>query len=77
MKARMKKNLLELYEQAMPDELAEARKLFGDAEADETIAFINRIDGQVVDLVFTSGDAFEKNDNNLWLPDCLWDEITE
>ena len=28
-----------------------------------------------VELVFVCEDAFEINDNNIWLPDSLWDEL--
>ncbi len=35
----------------------------------------NRIAGKEVDLVFTSGDAFEAVDDNYWLPDCCWERV--
>lgn len=64
MRAQMRDNLVERYKKVMPDEF------------DEDIGeFLEEIEGCVVDLVFTAGDAFEKKDNNIWLPDCLWDEI--
>ncbi len=37
--------------------------------------FLKSIEGKIVDLTFTHGDAFEQNDNNYWLPDELWEEI--
>ncbi len=36
----------------------------------EFIKLCNRIAGKEVDLVFIGADAFEKTDNNYWLPDC-------
>lgn len=36
-----------------------------------------RIEGKVVDLIFTGKDAFEKKDNDYWLPNCCWDEIKD
>jgi hypothetical protein len=39
--------------------------------------FLKSIEDKEVNLVFIGQDAFEKNDNNWWLPDCLWDEVTE
>ncbi|MCK4795658.1 MAG: hypothetical protein KAV87_68655 [Desulfobacteraceae bacterium] len=71
MRAKMKKNLVALYEKYLPGEI-EAQ---GDAEGKKTIAFLESIEGRCVDLIFTAGDAFEKEDNDYWLPDGLWDEI--
>ena len=70
MKARMKDNLVERYEKALPGEL--------DAQADrgkETKTFLRKIQGTEVELIFTAGDAFEKKDNDIFLPSDLWDEI--
>ena len=67
MKAIMKDNLIERYEQALPGEL-EAQ---GDGSTEK---FLKSIEGKEVKLVFTLGDAFEKTDNDVWLPDSLWDE---
>ena len=64
MKAQMKTGLCEIYKHAMPEEF--------DAEIE---AFLNSIDGKEVELIFTGGDAFEKDDNNIWLPNYLWMEI--
>lgn len=67
MKVRMKDNLIPRYIALAPE--------FVDAP-DETIqAFLASIEGKEVELVFTAGDAFEANNNDIWLPDCLWDEI--
>jgi len=67
MKARMRDNLVPRYIALVPDVV--------DMPDEETQEFLSSIEGKDVDLVFTYGDAFEKNDNNIWLPDCLWDEI--
>jgi len=65
MKARMKTNLVPRYMSLAPDVV--------DHPDSDVIKFLESIDGKEVDLVFTHGDAFEKNDNNIWLPDCLWE----
>lgn len=62
--ARMKDNLIEIYEKVNPDCM--------DAEI---AAFLANIEGQIVELVFTGPDAFEKDDNNIWLPNELWEAI--
>ena len=67
MKARIKDTLVPRYIALFPDVL--------DYPDEETLKFLNSIEGKEVELVFTGVDAFEKNDNNIWLPDCLWDEI--
>jgi len=69
MKAKMKDNLVERYEEILPGELDACEK------ADEVVAFLESIEDKEVRLVFTAGDAFEENDNNIWLPETLWDEI--
>lgn len=63
-RAKMKDDLINLYCKIMPYEF--------DAEIGE---FLNKIDGKEVTLVFTEEDAFEINDDNIWLPKELWDEI--
>lgn len=64
MKARIVDNLLDAIEKELPRE---------DHRADpEFLALCCRIQGQVVDLVFVSGDAFEATDNNYWLPESCW-----
>lgn len=65
MKAIMRDNLVERYKSVMPKEY--------DAEIG---AFLRSIEGKEVELRFVGTDAFEVNDNSIWLPDCLWDECT-
>lgn len=62
----MKINLRDRYK-AIPDLAGEYTESLG--------AFLDKIDGKEVTLVFTGTDAFEENDDNFWLPDCLWDAI--
>jgi len=69
MKAKMKDNLVKRYENVLPGEIA------AQEEGYKTIAFLRSIEDQEVELVFTAEDAFEKKDNNIWLPDELWTEI--
>lgn len=38
----------------------------------EFIKLCNRIKGKKVNLIFTAGDAFEKKDDNYWLPECCF-----
>jgi len=66
----MKNNLVERYNKALPGEL-EAQEVLGFT----TIAFLQSIEGKEVELVFTAGDAFEKENNNIWLPDSLWIKV--
>jgi hypothetical protein len=65
MRAKMKDNIVERYEAMAPS--------FTDLPDQETKDFLRSIEGKEVDLVFVCGDAFESNDNNIWLPDSLWD----
>ena len=67
MKAKMRDNLVPRYIALAPEVV--------DFPDDETQCFLMSIEGKVVDLVFVQEDAFEKNDYNIWLPDCLWDEL--
>ena len=69
MKAKMRDNLVERYRKVLPGELEATEN------GEEVISFLESIEGKEVNLVFTAGDAFEKNDNNIWLPDGLWDEL--
>lgn len=39
------------------------------------IKLCDRISGKEVELIFIGGDAFEKEDNNYWLPEDCWIEI--
>jgi len=72
MKARIVDNLKDTIESCF-DRL-------GDKEVYSETDFLelcDRIQGKVVDLVFTSGDAFEAIDNNWWLPEKCWTEIND
>jgi len=64
MKAKMRSNLIERYKKIMPA-----------GYTDELGQLLKSIESKEVDLVFIGGDAFEKQDNDWWLPDVLWDEI--
>ena len=88
MKARMKNNLITRYQlcpefrykncnkdYCPPNELLAAKDAHGMQEYFKTKEFLKSIEGKVVELVFTAGDAFEKEDNNHWLPESLWDAI--
>jgi len=86
MKARMKDNLIVRYQlcpefnykghiSCAPNELIAAREAWGWQSYFETKKFLKSIEGKTVDLVFTAGDAFEKNDNNHWLPNSLWEAV--
>jgi hypothetical protein len=70
----MKDNLIARYQMSdeLKGELRAVWKHHGWLEYCKTKAFLKSIEGKVVDLVFTHGDAFEAQDNNYWLPDCLW-----
>jgi len=68
MKARMRDNLIQRYEALCPSAV--------DMPDQEVKDFLISIEGKDVDLVFIGSDAFEQNDNNIWLPDSLWDELT-
>lgn len=76
MKARMKDNLIMRYQQSpeLKGELHAVLEVHGWAEYVKTKVFLKSIEGKTVDLIFTAGDAFEKNDNNIWLPPSLWDK---
>lgn len=60
---------MERYRRVLPGELEATEN------PNDVIKFLESIEGKEVELVFTAGDAFEKNDNNIWLPDGLWDEL--
>lgn len=77
MKAKMKTKLIARYQMSrdLKGELRAVWKMWGWLEYVNTKLFLKGIEGKAVDLVFTAGDAFEKNDNNIWLPDELWEEI--
>lgn len=67
MKAKMRDNLVPRYIALAPDVI--------DYPDSETVKFLESIEGKEVELVFVAEDAFEVKDNNIWLPDCLWDEL--
>ena len=67
MKVIMKDNLIERYMKNFPYDSS--------LDDEEDITFLRRIEGKVINLIFTHGDAFEENDNDLWLPDNLWEKI--
>lgn len=66
MKYIMKTDLINRYKKILPKEYD-----------DEVGDFLKTIEGKMVDLVFTGGDAFEKNNNNIWLPNCLWYTVND
>jgi len=66
MKVKMKDNLIPRYV---------ALSLAVDMPDEGIQTFLSSIEGKEVNLVFTCGDAFEEANNDIWLPDCLWDEI--
>lgn len=88
MKVKMKENLIVRY-QLCPEfnykkqgrtscprnELAALKEYSGMLSYFNTKEFLKSIEGKVVELVFTAGDAFEKNDNNHWLPSTLWEPV--
>lgn len=75
-KAKMKDDLIKRYEEAFPGEIQAYEKV--DKEDHKNfISFLESIQDKEVVLVFTAGDAFEKNDNNYLLPNQLWDEINQ
>ena len=65
MNAIMKDNLVARYKEIFPNEPLDTKD----------INFLNRISGNIVNLIFTHGDAFEELDNNIWLPHSLWEKI--
>lgn len=71
MKAKMKDHLVMRYTQALPNEL-EACDL---DDRLHRIRFLESIENKEVELVFTGNDAFEKNDNDIWLPNSLWEPL--
>lgn len=68
MKARIVNNLIDVIEKEMG-------VVEGHRSDPVFIKLADRIQGQVVDLVFTAGDAFEAIDDNYWLPKCCWTEV--
>ena len=68
MKARIVDNLLDVIEAGMG-------KAEGHRNDPKFLALCERIQGKAVELVFIGSDAFEKEDNNYWLPGYCWEEI--
>jgi hypothetical protein len=70
MRARIVDNLLDTIDE-----------FFGGAEGHRDdpkfLELCNRIEGREVDIVFNGKDAFEKEDNNYWLPECCWTIVKE
>ena len=66
MKARIVDNLLDVIE-------AEMGVVEGHRKDPQFLALCERIQGTVVELIFIGGDAFERDDNNYWLPECCWE----
>lgn len=61
---RMREGLIQLYEQVNPTCM--------DAEI---AGFLASIEGQIIEVVFIGQDAFEKENNNIWLPNELWEKL--
>jgi len=68
MKAKIVDNLLDVIE-------FEMGVIEGHRKDPEFLKLCDRIEGKVVDLVFICCDAFEKEDNNYYLPDICWTAI--
>lgn len=88
MKARMKNNLILRYQLCpefdyrirghigqVPNELIASRLENGWQSYFDTKEFLKSIEGRIVELTFTCGDAFEAKDNNHWLPNSLWEKV--
>jgi hypothetical protein len=67
MRARIVDNLLVSIEKEMPNE--------GHRTDPDFLELCRRIEGKEVELVFIGGDAFEKEDNNYWLPNSCWTRV--
>lgn len=68
--AKIHDNFVELMENHFRDELS-------DQDKEELRILADRIAGKVVELTFIGKDAFEKIDDNWWLPDCTWEPVKE
>jgi hypothetical protein len=86
MKAKMKDNLIFRYQTCKEfdyrqmggdfmNELQAVKINSGMIDYFELKQFLKSIEGKIVDLVFTCGDAFEENNNNFWLPSELWEAV--
>lgn len=78
-KARMRDNLIVRYQlhHRLRGEMKAVKDLWGWQKLLELKHFLKSIEGKEVTLVFTCGDAFEKGDNNVWLPKELWEKVDE
>ena len=79
-KAKMSDNLVSAYRTCEELTYYDGRSEFDLMSDDDQCAlvdFLSRISGQVVELVFIGNDAFERNNNNYWLPDSLWEAYQE
>ena len=85
MKALMKDNLIVRYQQCKEldyraknkisnefNEMQSVKQYMGMEEYFKLKEFLKSIEGKIIELVFLRGDAFEKHDNNYWLPESLW-----
>lgn len=71
-RARIVENLAARMEEYFgPEEMADA----GEGEKRYHRIFCEAVQGKVVELVFIGDDAFEKVDNNTWIPSHLWTEV--
>ena len=68
MKVKMKDNLIKRYERILPRELETQGNTI-------TKDFLLSVEGKEIEITFTGKDAFEKENNNIWLPNDLWEEI--
>lgn len=88
MKVKMKDNLIMRYQQCESfdyrgkglnhgyiNEMQAMNGEWGWLDYFELKLFLKSIEGKIVELTFTGGDAFEKEDGNIWLPDELWEVV--
>jgi len=62
-------DIITAYEKVLPGELAASN------DKESIIKFLKSIEGKEIELIFTLNDAFEKQDDNVWLPESLWEKI--
>ena len=70
MKAKIVNNLMDII-----DDFFDGRE--GHKTDPDFLKLCDRIAGKEVELVFIKDDAFEKIDNNYWLPNCCWTKEKE
>ena len=88
MKVQMKDNLILRYQQCKEfdyrggrrisieiNEMQSVKKYQGIEEYFKLKLFLKSIENRVIEISFYSGDAFEKHDNNFWLPESLWKRL--